>query len=527
MQYVFKVLSNHQKLPKSAKETIYLESNFWDDYGFKTQFYLSVFDSLGVLHEIGSIKVGQKAQKEEWTLKLLDGEFTSLKEAFFSVGQDSEFYQNLKNLPITLMEFILTRLNDVTYNEELLNQVVSEDVFKTSLSRGFGKKIIVTQFRRVLGDEPPLTPYNFCYCNQFNTNTTSIKLEFNVAPDSYPMSNIHVLIGSNGVGKTTLLNSMVTDAVSSEIDKKTKNGFYDISNMLSQNRIAEDYFLNVISVSFSAFDPFKPPKEKDINEDGPGYSYIGLRSSSDENNFRLKDIKTLWSEFADSITNCCRLRSKINLWLKAIKIIETDPNLAELKLSNIVESDDDIDESEKENKIKQKALRLISKTSSGHTIVLLTITKLIEAVEQKSLVLIDEPETHLHPPLLSAFTKAISKILTSQNGVAILATHSPVVIQMIPKSCVSKIFRRGTYAKIERLPQETFGENLGVLTREVFNLEIEKSGFHDELNFAVLDGENRSYEDILHQYKDQVGYEGKAILRAMVFDRDKVLEDQQ
>ncbi len=39
--------------------------------------------------------------------------------------------------------------------------------------------------------------------------------------------------------------------------------------------------------------------------------------------------------------------------------------------------------------------------SSGHAIVLLTVTKLVARVEEKTLVLIDEPESHLHPPLLS------------------------------------------------------------------------------------------------------------------------------
>ncbi len=46
-------------------------------------------------------------------------------------------------------------------------------------------------------------------------------------------------------------------------------------------------------------------------------------------------------------------------------------------------------------------MALIKRMSSGHAIVLLTVTKLVARVEEKTLVLIDEPESHLHPPLLS------------------------------------------------------------------------------------------------------------------------------
>lgn len=48
-------------------------------------------------------------------------------------------------------------------------------------------------------------------------------------------------------------------------------------------------------------------------------------------------------------------------------------------------------------------------------------------------MLIDEPEGHLHPPLLSAFVRALSELLVNRNGVAIIATHSPVVLQEVPR----------------------------------------------------------------------------------------------
>lgn len=49
--------------------------------------------------------------------------------------------------------------------------------------------------------------------------------------------------------------------------------------------------------------------------------------------------------------------------------------------------------------------------STGHKITLLVVFGLVANLETNSLVLIDEPETHLHPPLLSAMMHALRQIL--------------------------------------------------------------------------------------------------------------------
>lgn len=166
----------------------------------------------------------------------------------------------------------------------------------------------------------------------------------------------------------------------------------------------------------------------------------------------------------------------------------------------------------------QAARSLVRRMSSGHSIVLLTITKLVDTVEEKTLVLLDEPESHLHPPLLSAFTRALSDLLHNRNGVAIIATHSPVVVQEVPRSCVWKLTRLRTQGRSDRPERETFGENVGVLTREIFGLEVSKSGFHDMLQKAVDEG--GSFESILQEYNEQLGFEAQAILRTLIAARD-------
>ena len=129
-------------------------------------------------------------------------------------------------------------------------------------------------------------------------------------------------------------------------------------------------------------------------------------------------------------------------------------------------------------------------------------------------MILDEPEGHLHPPLLAAFIRAIADLLGKRNGIALVATHSPVVLQEVPMSCVWKLRRSGVVSVAERPTLETFGENVGVLTGEVFGLEVTRSGFHRLLEMAVES--EGSYEDVLDHFGDQLGSEARAITRGLI-----------
>ena len=131
----------------------------------------------------------------------------------------------------------------------------------------------------------------------------------------------------------------------------------------------------------------------------------------------------------------------------------------------------------------------------------------------------DEPENHLHPPLLAAFIRALSELLIDRNGVALIATHSPVILQEVPKSCVWKINRNGYEVKAERLEIESFGATIGALTREVFGLEVRQSGFHKMLIDEVKKG--LDYNSIIEKFNYELGDEARLLLRTLIILRDE------
>lgn len=500
----FIILSRGMVLPSVGSNTAYLTIDHWNDFSFVTMFYLSLHDENGVRFDVGNLKIGFKGQiAGRSTYSLLGNGFAQLPDGYFSVGQDVDYYQKLSSLSAQVKSQLLGALKDIVFSPDLIELAKGEEVFRKSLLRDVSLSVINGQFSRVLSGRPPLTNFEFKFIRPAVGVESDIELEFVVGVDSKPSTNIHAIIGRNGVGKTTLLNGMI-ESITSKGQAADK--FYHVE-WGQESPIANDYFSRLVSVSFSAFDSFEPPKEQPDPSVGACYFYVGLKKDGDA----LKGINDIRQEFLQALTYCFSQTSKRDRWLKAIDTLESDENFESMELKGLAKLSGD--------ELEIKAKRMIGRASSGHAVVLLTITRLVATVEEKTLVIIDEPESHLHPPLLSSFIRALSELLHDRNAVSIMATHSPVVLQEIPRSSVWKLNRVGLATKSFRPSIETFGENVGVLTREVFGLEVVNSGFHDLLVRSVRDGD--TYEKIISDYKGQLGLEGRALLRALVTHRDR------
>lgn len=512
MQINFKVLGVRVRPSRSRRGVVQLSAGDWDDYSFKTSFGVTFCDFQGKEVDLGTVKIGYKDQPQGWTKDTLSESFDRLPEGWFSLGQDVEYYKKAySELSVEDRSQILGALGDVVADESSLVVAQQEQVFKNSLTRSVSLSTIHGQFRRVLNGEIELTDFQFTYEQKADERHAPARLNFAVEAASKPPTNVHVLIGRNGVGKTTLLNNMVGALLNTARPGQPDCRFYGRDWLHSEEPLPKDYFSSVISVSFSAFDPFIPPADRPADRTlGPAYFYVGMKkvraNQAETSRPPPKTEAELVGDFAASFKSCISQPAKRARWLAAIKRLESDSNFAEMNLGRLVEMDD--------SDAVDKAYAMATRMSSGHSIVLLTITMLVDAVEEKTLVLLDEPESHLHPPLLSAFTRALSDLLYSRNGVAIIATHSPVVLQEVPRSCVWKLTRIRTQGRADRPERETFGENVGILTREVFGLEVTKSGFHQMLLTAVEAG--GTFESILADYQDQLGAEARAILLTQI-----------
>ncbi len=504
----FTILTRSKQFPKTGKDVAYLRIDHWNDYSFVTMFEVLIFDNHGEKFELGSVKIGFVGQtSDDSTHSTLDEVFEKLPDGYFSLGQDVNYYRTLaSSVSENTREAFLRGLNDLVFDNINYVMASGQDVFRVSLLRSVGIATIEGQFRRVLGGGVPLSNFDFEFRRPQSASVAGIDLRFIVTANSKPSTNIHAVIGRNGVGKTALLNQMIAAITRPDL---TESRFY-AKERFQEFEIDPTYFSSLVSVAFSAFDPFNPPQEQSDPERGTCYYYIGLKDISDETGTLLKSLSTLRKDCVSSIVECFSDRGKRERWRNAILTLESDGNFAQMNLESLTEYSG--------RDLTKRAEYLVGRMSSGHSIVLLTISRLVAKVEERTLVLMDEPESHLHPPLLSAFTRALSELLHSRNGVAIIATHSPVVLQEVPRSCASIITRSRLSMHAEAPRIETFGENVGVLTREVFGLEVSRSGFHSLLETAASEG--KSYEAIVEEYGGQIGLEARGILRAMVAERD-------
>lgn len=487
----------------------YLIEDNWDDwFEFSTLYLLVVVDGDGVDHEIGGVKIGQVEMRKEQRRPSLPSRFTVLDQAFFSLGQDDSYYESLNRLGSALRDQVLFALRDVAAIEEAWGIALKERVTSISLLRSVSRRSVEGQFRRLGRGGSRLTNYRFTYRapRPVASAAQPVVLQFAVEPESLPPTNIHVLIGRNGVGKTRLLNLMTRALVVPDVSIRQAGEFV----VEDENQPIQP-FANVVSVTFSAFDPFEPLSEKKEKSEGIQYAYVGLKRDSDTGQGvgTPKSPEMLAREFVKSVRTCLQ-GARFSRWRRALGALEADPIFREADVASLAEDEENQD-------FEKRATALFNRLSSGHKIVLLTITRLVETVEEQSLVLLDEPEAHLHPPLLSAFVRSLSDLLIDRNGVAIVATHSPVVLQEVPRSCVWKLRRAGHEVSAERPEVETFGENVGVLTREVFGLEVTQSGFHRMLKDAV--DEDQTFEGVKERFRGQLGAEAQAITRALVVAR--------
>lgn len=509
--HFFHVIARSDRTAAEQRSRAYLIIDHWDDwFKYSTMYTLIVYDDEGERHQIGSVKIGQFDMEEGQRRAAIPDEFDELDDPFFSLGQDESYYRALNDLGPDERDRILLALKDVARDTDLFRRALDEKVTGVSLLRSVTPTTVEGQFHRMALGGARLSRYNFSFtaAKRVRARINPIQLDFEVEPESQPPTNIHVLIGRNGVGKTHLLNGM-TEALTGVSEDKAVGSFEGATGNVRSDQL----FANLVSVTFSAFDPFTPLPIRQDKSSGVQYAYIGLRRpglSDDGEPLPPRTPDQLSSEFGRSVW-LCRHGARASRWRRALEMLEADPIFKDADVASLAEED------LPEKEFRARARTLFGKLSSGHKIVLLTITRLVETVEERTLVLLDEPEAHLHPPLLSAFVRALSDLLINRNGVGIIATHSPVVLQEVPRRCVWKVRRTNLLAQAERPEIETFGENVGILTREIFGLEVTDSGFHKMLRDAVAESDD--YDAIVERFDRELGGEAKALIRALIAAR--------
>ena len=519
---------------KSEKNTVYLVKDGWNDWFYwETLFTMFYSNDSGELSKIGNTKIAEKDMKGASSLSEdekgqpfftpdLPDTFPSLDENFFSLGQSENFYETLNQIPGNTRVEILTGIRDCAYNLEIFENYKSHPAMKESLLRDISERNVKESLHAIAYEEDHNKPFNFSYLFPTrDVNENEIRLEFSVNNKDIPQSNIQALIGRNGVGKTTLFSGFIKGIIKLDTN---------IENPVGSLQVKEDaewednstYFNSLNLCSYSPFDRFGPIGHNRLPS-GVKYQYIGLmvldqRGDNKEQKLRPKSSDELHAEFCSSMQECL-VGVRRNRWEECLSILENDPLFSEAGVSKLAQFED----KDYTKDWREIVKTFLNKLSSGHLVTLLSITKLVEVTEDRSLTLIDEPEAHLHPPLISAYIRAVSHLMSERNGVAIVATHSPVVLQEVRSDCVWILNRTGQYVSADRPQIETFGENVGTLTREVFSHEVVNTGFYKMIADACE--KFATFDEVNNYFSNKLGGEARALARSLINKKKRDSDD--
>nr|WP_256349899.1 AAA family ATPase [Pseudomonas sp. B6002] len=150
--------------------------------------------------------------------------------------------------------------------------------------------------------------------------------------------------------------------------------------------------------------------------------------------------------------------------------------------------------------------------SSGQSILIYFVSAALAYMKEDSLILFDEPEIHLHPAAVSMLMRILHFLLEEYDSYAIVATHSPVVIQEVPGSRVVRFERSEYVTSAYPLEQESFGENLSELTKMVFET-VETPSFYKQTFRELID--EFTVGEIAEMFDGQLSLHASAYLASL------------
>jgi len=130
--------------------------------------------------------------------------------------------------------------------------------------------------------------------------------------------------------------------------------------------------------------------------------------------------------------------------------------------------------------IKQGSSFLVNAASSGEKELLTYLFAIYALNVRDALIVVDEPELHLHPKWQSTLLGLFEKLSTETGNQFLLATHSPIFVSPSSIQYVSRVFSTEQHSEVVRLKNETLPEAKHLFSI-VNGLNNEKMFFADKV----------------------------------------------
>lgn len=423
-KYIWSKFSSTQELlpcyknkgfyPSFAIPCLWLCPDNWNDYDSYNSFnvyFCHTPEDLKEIHydHIWYLKILDHTNKS--SIKSVPIQFEQLPSNFYSLFQTKEYYKRINSI-VPRKFNILKQLNDISYNRDLLNEIKYNYRYKKSLLRS-------PEAHAIMLEGPKSYSFSFKNINEKN-NPRSI--EFNFHQNEILPYRINAIIGKNGCGKTTLL-AKIAEKLTLYEDEENNQYFDNRPN-----------FSKVLTISYSVFDKFEIPDNSHFS-----YQYCWLRTKNNSIATEQEQKEQLEKDI-EAIEN----KHMIEIWKSLLAEISEEY----IDINNVHS--------------------FLDKLSSWQKILVIVFSEVLAHIEENSLLLFDEPETHLHPNILFKLIKMLHQVLSDYDSYIIIWTHSPIVIQQIPQQYVNIIHNDSWIRYVSQPTIETFWENFSTITKDIF-----------------------------------------------------------
>lgn len=440
----------------------------WNDYGCHTWYSLFYFKSLTDKTFIGELKIMHK--EEDDTNSIIPKNFKSLSTDYCSLGISNSYYYALRRLfSVDECEKILVALQDCAIQIERYEQYEDNSTFQVSLIRDLSSEKARREAKYIIHDTSLSEAYNIQYLFHPKYNEElSIPFKVKYKPEAKLYDRCVGIIGENGVGKTTMLGGMIDTL----INHKKENLLHGYP-----------LFSSIMAICTTPFDSFSDIKQTNDTASTIPYYYFCANQDKDEAFCKIKEsVKEirerrfreteLFEYYNNIVTKELPEISQYDWWF-----YEKKDDLLIFRI------DDDV------------LNAMLQKLSSGQLQLFLLTTFIFRKINFDTLLVIDEPEVHLHPKAINVLFKLLIHLLDNFQSYCIVSTHSPLIVRELVGKNVFLMRRYGDDLELGKIGIETLGEDITFLYNEIFGYEEQETALAK--NIRQLKKEGKTYKDIV------------------------------
>tara|TARA_R110001583_G_scaffold117545_2_gene268685 strand:- start:1058 stop:2716 length:1659 start_codon:yes stop_codon:yes gene_type:complete len=520
----------------------------WDDFGFIITFNLYYVNE-NKKRKLGPLKVLIN-DYEDSSLFFKD-KGISIESKFFditdalngknivSIGEDIDFYKKINSLfNERLAEDILVKICDAGYFNDRYAEYSAWKGFSGSFMRGSAASAILKKgFQIALGRYIPKKTFDITLSDLGDT-FDDVCLKFDTSR-AIGKSNINLLIGKNGVGKSHILKNL-SEIITGVIDSKANPPYFHKLIIIAFSPFESFYtkseVFEKISNRYSETDEKENKKSEKsekrkrlhVNE----YSYIGFKNEDghhDLNHPIKKSIESLIKVLQyDKENSWWKEQSRLNVLKDTLALcIDFDTIFITTNEGEEIEIISDLKTNLLKDKIDFKKGIFFKKEgenlplSSGQKIYSYMLPAIIAELEEESLLVLDEPELYLHPELEVGLMNMLQHILRETKSYAIIATHSAILAREVESKAITILRKSQGSTRSNIVSVETYGESLDIIIAEVFDDDYMVKPYQKEIDHYL-----KKSDSSIESIKELIGDDALAYALSTMDEVDDIkIED--